>query len=999
MTGARILTIVLYRRRVSATLPSTSTSGSLTDSELTATEAALQDRRRTKARTSLGFSIVGGVDSPRGPMGIFVKNIFPHGLAAQSGLLQKGDEILSVNGFNIENSSHTEVLALFKKASKIDVTLIIRRLPPSVTTTNTIMVGEQGQPKVEESTQTVERSQNEFQRSPGIIRTADFDQLSAESDAQNRQKLRRRKLRSTRSRSTNAPRNERSLPSGDGTLDARRPPERPPRTKPKASLDSYFPPEVLAEAETEYAYLPDDDFEDFVELDLVPRHEYTTATMKARVLMQRDSPQERLGLGVAIESSDADNRVLAVRVEHVDSRSIAERSGLRIGDRILSVNGVDVTRCTKAQCLSLFQKASVQISLVIFQGNTLRPASPVVFRDPPEMLLDAAKRRDDSPTQSDDSGFHGTDATGLGGGGGGYVSVFAAENRSSRSESVFEEMDRRIARSQHDMMLHSPLRFGSPRDRSPVPPPAASHYRYGSREQPSLMAQIESEMAAKRAAASIASSRRPSGSPSLNNNNNTLKIETSKASNLQAPTSPRQPSMEEQMAALEFDDSASGSIDPDAHVYFTPPPVPLAMGPISPRQVVAHSPPPVPERQMSAGVSQLVKQFASLESTPANRKPSPPSSTNGYPQPYRVRAPVSLERKFDRESFTVDSNRERIPVAPVVPENDPRKQTEGICLEARDVTVVRQSAPTMGSGGGLDFTKYADVKPIGRMPSLEASDSDAESSKPAVAPKPSALSTLLSKPVGPPPSVPVSPPAQAQVTFDGENAEIPHYQMAEIRNLLKDDISKYRIFKVVLQKLKGYDDCSVGLILSGGSVLGDSFVSIQRVVTGSIADKSDKLEKGDRIFFIQGQSTARLSSGEARNIMKQSAPEVDFIVGRPKQANTSLFQRDVVPTFTDDPASHSYAPEAQTIILNKSDIGVGFSMDGGSTSRFGDRPIVVKKVFSVGEAARNGQLRIGDRIAAIGGKSTDGMSQLDAWKLLKAAPEGPLEFRIHKRLD
>lgn len=69
--GARIQTIVLYRGR-----------------------SLLADPRHSKQRRgsghSLGFSIVGGIDSPRGPMGIFVKTVFADGLAAHSGLIHKG---------------------------------------------------------------------------------------------------------------------------------------------------------------------------------------------------------------------------------------------------------------------------------------------------------------------------------------------------------------------------------------------------------------------------------------------------------------------------------------------------------------------------------------------------------------------------------------------------------------------------------------------------------------------------------------------------------------------------------------------------------------------------------------------------------------------------------------------------------------------------------------------------------------------------------------------
>ena len=76
----------------------------------------------------LGFSVVGGADSAKGSLGIFVKRVMTEGQAAA--LLSEGDQILSVNGRTLQGLSHSQAISVFKVIRSGPVRLQVARRPP-----------------------------------------------------------------------------------------------------------------------------------------------------------------------------------------------------------------------------------------------------------------------------------------------------------------------------------------------------------------------------------------------------------------------------------------------------------------------------------------------------------------------------------------------------------------------------------------------------------------------------------------------------------------------------------------------------------------------------------------------------------------------------------------------------------------------------------------------------------------------------------------------------
>ncbi|CAF4521118.1 unnamed protein product [Rotaria sp. Silwood1] len=77
---------------------------------------------------SLGFLVVGGLDSEIEDHGIYVKSITPGGAAAKSKLLMEGDKILEVNGASLARVTHSEAVELFRRATGPKCHLLVQRL-------------------------------------------------------------------------------------------------------------------------------------------------------------------------------------------------------------------------------------------------------------------------------------------------------------------------------------------------------------------------------------------------------------------------------------------------------------------------------------------------------------------------------------------------------------------------------------------------------------------------------------------------------------------------------------------------------------------------------------------------------------------------------------------------------------------------------------------------------------------------------------------------------
>ncbi|XP_030048860.1 PDZ domain-containing protein 2 [Microcaecilia unicolor] len=219
--------------------------------------------------------------------------------------------------------------------------------------------------------------------------------------------------------------------------------------------------------------------------------------------------------------------------------------------------------------------------------------------------------------------------------------------------------------------------------------------------------------------------------------------------------------------------------------------------------------------------------------------------------------------------------------------------------------------------------------------------------------------------------------------------------------------SKEDVFFVVLNKEEG---SGLGFSIAGGTDLEQKSVTVHRVFSKGVASQEGTIKKGDCILSINGTPLAGSVHGNALNALHQAKLHRHAVVvikkGKDGERTSSkldsaamgrkclTFGKDV--TMEIKTGVNVDLNDAICVDLLKTSAGLGFSLDGGKASIYGDRPLFIKRIFKGGAAEHAGTIEAGDEILAIGGKPLLGLMHYDAWNIIKSVPEGPVQLLIRK---
>ncbi|ROI16075.1 Multiple PDZ domain protein, partial [Anabarilius grahami] len=137
---------------------------------------------------------------------------------------------------------------------------------------------------------------------------------------------------------------------------------------------------------------------------------------------------------------------------------------------------------------------------------------------------------------------------------------------------------------------------------------------------------------------------------------------------------------------------------------------------------------------------------------------------------------------------------------------------------------------------------------------------------------------------------------------------------------------------------------------------------------------------GDPMIYI---SNLDPTTAAARSGLLQVMPSGCADGARFRKDRSSLIHSSPGLTENYTTLNKQSSPQFQTIALERGTAGLGFSIIGGIGSSHGDLPIYVKNIFPKGAAVEDGRLCRGDQLLTVNGQSLEGITQSEAVELLR----------------
>ncbi|XP_017878214.1 uncharacterized protein LOC108623881 [Ceratina calcarata] len=194
---------------------------------------------------------------------------------------------------------------------------------------------------------------------------------------------------------------------------------------------------------------------------------------------------------------------------------------------------------------------------------------------------------------------------------------------------------------------------------------------------------------------------------------------------------------------------------------------------------------------------------------------------------------------------------------------------------------------------------------------------------------------------------------------------------------------------------------SVGIALAGGADCEIKEITVHRVLAHSIADKDGRVQRGDRILSINGRSTQGLTHRESIAVLKQPRSEVVLVVSRSRteegcklKSRTASVETIIEGFETNEIVEDTAWGPPSVVAVYKDGAGLGFSLEGGRDSPLGDRPLMIKKIFTGGAAEKTGALKAGDQLLEVNGYDVTRMSRIEAWSLMKKLHDGEVNLLV-----